>query len=570
MPVPSGYALDLTGANPSNYIVGETRTFGLAADRMFVPTAGPFFSVGLEVRNSITNELLAPMVHYRCLNMLQAASQKAGKEVLSVIWVTDENVPGVTINYHCIGGVYEEMAATIALLLAATPPSPYASWGSLVGAPVQMPPAAHKTDFMDIYNMGSFINVVEKLREAVANGDGGAIAAIFQYINNRLSGYVTTPAMNDALAALPVPPIIFKTYADLRAATGMVTGEKKVYIVQGKTDADDQAGNIFMWDGTSTLTDDNSYVVKPDVVTLPNPGRFVSILLRSLGTNSVINISTDTTLTAATSVTAVVDTSIHSADITVELPPATIVMDVYIRREDNGGSVAKVVIADGTTDVILHNQNLISVDISPSGKYPFFYLMGAGDFWHIRSDGNGRWFVVGRLDSSIAGTIMITSLDFVPPGGWSPLGQSLYKSDWPWMVDLAGSGLSSSLTDDAVYTARPGTYRDNAIDHPGTDTITLPTLHKNFIRPFDWFGTDTVGVLQSDAIQNITGSLAYISANSPPYAAGAFYTVNDVAAAGASAPYTGGSVHFDASRVARTDTETRPSNVHLPHFIKIM
>lgn len=103
---------------------------------------------------------------------------------------------------------------------------------------------------------------------------------------------------------------------------------------------------------------------------------------------------------------------------------------------------------------------------------------------------------------------------------------------------------------------------------------TLPDLRGEFIRGWDnGRGKDTgrtVLSTQGFALQNMTGSLGSVRTGSTtPPLTGVFYLDG-----GAAGNITGGtgtgfpSIGFDASRVAQTATETRPTNVAFNYIVK--
>lgn len=110
----------------------------------------------------------------------------------------------------------------------------------------------------------------------------------------------------------------------------------------------------------------------------------------------------------------------------------------------------------------------------------------------------------------------------------------------------------------------------------GTTSATLPDLRGEFLRGWDnGRGIDTgraSRTAQADALQNITGFFGDIpraSNNTAAVGTGAFsaaFTGSGAGADGAGVTYF--QLTFDASRVARTSTETRPRNVSVLFCIK--
>nr|WP_269783740.1 phage tail protein [Pseudomonas protegens] len=111
----------------------------------------------------------------------------------------------------------------------------------------------------------------------------------------------------------------------------------------------------------------------------------------------------------------------------------------------------------------------------------------------------------------------------------------------------------------------------------GAGNFRLPESRGEFLRGWDHGrGVDagrTLGSSQTDALQNITGeSSTFPNAFSAPLSSlGAFRTNargNMPPGLSNGGPWTSSSIDFDASRVARTSTETRPCNLAVMWCIK--
>lgn len=104
--------------------------------------------------------------------------------------------------------------------------------------------------------------------------------------------------------------------------------------------------------------------------------------------------------------------------------------DVVVHRKDN--SINRLVIkANGKDSLKFHTH------LNPEG-YPFLVLMGAGDWWHLRSDGAGSWWPIGRFDSTTLGRPVFETTTVFSPGGYGAMsGQLLNRNEWPWLWDHA-------------------------------------------------------------------------------------------------------------------------------------
>lgn len=281
--VPLGYPLDLTGVAPSNLISNEIRTFTIAADRVFVPAGGPFFTTGMHIRHGVTNALLQPNTQYKLLHLHKTASLMARKEICAVILILDNAVPSVKLTYQIIGSYFADTADTIRDLVAANPITNPTTipWGSIFGAPSQFPPVEHLHHVDELYGMSDVVAVLEQLRQAILLGDSFAISALYQYINNLLTNldYATYSQVLALFNSIERPPIkVYNTYADLRAETDVINDAALVYLTLGKDTPIDGKGRAFYWDVDSAIIDDGDITVKPTIITGLNTGRFISIL----------------------------------------------------------------------------------------------------------------------------------------------------------------------------------------------------------------------------------------------------------------------------------------------------
>lgn len=161
--------------------------------------------------------------------------------------------------------------------------------------------------------------------------------------------------------------------------------------------------------------------------------------------------------------------------VTFTLPPADQsqgVVDIIVRRVDNSGHRLKIAAAN--TDTIRFHTHL-----NPAG-YPFFVLMGAGDWWHLRSDGKGSWWPIGRFDSTPLGRPVFETTTVFNPGGYGALnGPTLQRAEWPWLWDHAvKSGMK------VPEASRPGNEAAWS-DGDGKQTFRGPEGRGEFLRILD-------------------------------------------------------------------------------------
>lgn len=188
--MPITYPLDLTGTALSNRIQNENRVFTAPEDRMFMLQASPFYTQGLQIYRQPGNVLLQPGTHYKALWLDKGAVMESGKEVCAVLYVFDDDTNEVNINYQTIGGPYTTNTSAIqqALDTLALPDANQVSWGQLLNVPAQFPPVEHLHHTRNIFGFQELTAQLEAIRMAMVNdGDAGVIAAIFQYIDNRIN-----------------------------------------------------------------------------------------------------------------------------------------------------------------------------------------------------------------------------------------------------------------------------------------------------------------------------------------------------------------------------------------------
>ncbi|MEM5794749.1 MAG: tail fiber protein [Bacillota bacterium] len=153
----------------------------------------------------------------------------------------------------------------------------------------------------------------------------------------------------------------------------------------------------------------------------------------------------------------------------------------------------------------------------------------------------------------------------IPAGAVQPFAMSVAPAGW---LKCNGAAVSRT-TYAALFTAIGTTFGAGN----GSTTFNLPDLRGEFIRGYDDSrGVDSgrvIGSSQTDQIQNITGSISSLIGYTPS-ATGAFNWIyrGNCSFAGYEAGHHSGTFSIDASRVARTGTETRPRNIALLYCIK--
>ncbi|MGN8124551.1 phage tail protein [Pseudomonas sp. 22082] len=158
----------------------------------------------------------------------------------------------------------------------------------------------------------------------------------------------------------------------------------------------------------------------------------------------------------------------------IQLPAADAMLgkrDVVVHRKDN--SINRLVVSAKGKDKLKFHTHL-----NPAG-YPFLVLMGAGDWWHLRSDGKGSWWPVGRFDNTTLGRPVFATTTAFSPGGYGAMsGQLLKRDEWPWLWDHAQqSGMLRP--DHANYLQGTWTFGDYKT------TFRIPEARGEFFRALD-------------------------------------------------------------------------------------
>ncbi len=210
--------------------------------------------------------------------------------------------------------------------------------------------------------------------------------------------------------------------------------------------------------------------------------------LRHSGSAKVHSFTASVTLNAAQVGTVLLDAT--AGNLVCTLPASNValgVVDLIVRRVDNSANRVSIQAA-GTDKVKFHTH------LNATG-YGFFYLMGAGDWWHLRADGAGGWLPIGRLDTSPLGRPTFETTTAFQPGGNGPLGGVLYnRSEWPWLWDHAQA--SGMLTTEAARAGLEGCWTAG----DGAATFRGPDGRGEFLRVVD----DGRGVEKDIFYANVT------------------------------------------------------------------
>jgi phage-related tail fiber protein len=269
-------------------------------------------------------------------------------------------------------------------------------------------------------------------------------------------------------------------------------------------------------------------------------------LINGAGQIPLVEVNTSKSLVAAELGLVQIDAS--AAALTVELPDANSalgVRGVVVRRVDNTSN-RLVIKAAGTNKIKFHTH------LNAAG-YSFLVLMGAGDYWHLRSDGKGNWIPIARLDGTALGRPVLETTTVLNPGGHVPLGNALFvRADWPWLWDHAQQ--SGMLTTEAARAGMEGGWTSG----DGATTFRSPDPRGKFFRPLDESaGVDPGRVGGSSQLDELKSHGHYVGSVTYGTQMMGGGSVTYAAWSGGNTGATGGS-------------ETRPKNIAYPGRIKVI
>lgn len=182
------------------------------------------------------------------------------------------------------------------------------------------------------------------------------------------------------------------------------------------------------------------------------------------------SISSSTVLKENQAGVILIDASAGPIDIT--LPETKENIGFILKRIDSSLNTVKVKVSG--TDKIKYN-----LLINANG-YSFFNLFGAGDYWHVVSDGNGSWYDLNRADKTALGTISYQSSTIVPEGGYVVAnGFLLSRAEFPYLWDYAQK--SGLLVEESNFIGNEGCFSTG----DGATTFRVPDLRSTFLRGLD-------------------------------------------------------------------------------------
>lgn len=192
MPIPIyTYAFDPTGLDPNNYIQGEVHTLSARPIRIVAPQHGAYYTESIVVRDHITNTILTKGTQYECVQLLQEAAVRIGKEICTLILIKDPDVNSqVRLNYQVVGGNYSNNVSNIvAMYEAVANDNRTVDWLNIQDKPLEYPPALHNQLLSTVYGFEPMVAALERLRQTIALGNVPVYESLITWIMNMISGF---------------------------------------------------------------------------------------------------------------------------------------------------------------------------------------------------------------------------------------------------------------------------------------------------------------------------------------------------------------------------------------------
>lgn len=207
------YPKDLTMTLASNHVEREKKVFLTAADRIFVPDGGPFFSQSLVIKDN-NGALLKPQVDYQLLYLSEEATIESGRDVVAVINVLKSTITYVMLDYRVVGGGYgNTVNAIMQEITKAGPIQKNVDWNIHVyDKPVQFPPAPHYVTPDAFTSWKMVYTQLEGIRKAILVGDDPSWESHYSYVNR--VAFTVTENINSNL----------NNYATKQYVTSVVNG----------------------------------------------------------------------------------------------------------------------------------------------------------------------------------------------------------------------------------------------------------------------------------------------------------------------------------------------------------
>jgi hypothetical protein len=424
------FPLDLTSTDPRNRITNEQHTFVTDTDRIFVPSAGPFYVSSFVIRNATTGVILKPTIDYKLLHPDIDAIHESGLHVCCVVFVVNTAISSVSIDYQVIGGQYSDLIPVVRELLANTDTiQPTINWYTQVYAkPDSYPPAPHWHTGNEFTEWDRIALRLDEIMSALVYKDRYSWQSAYDYVDR-----IVKLASDSLRADLDMTQQFNNVYSKSQATELFLSKVDAVATYLSKTDA--TATYLSKADASSTyLTKTNAsttYATRDDLTSANNS---LTTLINNVATdlnqnyikktdgdtvNSLISSTNSTILTMINERTKV---SPDSGNALVKRPngfyvPVSAQPDMtgyvtkndltpYAKTTDVSTAISEFTYDKNTIDDKIGN---VTVDITELLKDPRFQQYKVGDIYTTSIDhvddnavrlhlGYGNWirYALGR------------------------------------------------------------------------------------------------------------------------------------------------------------------------------
>ena len=189
-PIVTRYPLDPTGISPNNSVVGEEHTLSNRPIRAIAPSYGAFFTDSIVIKEKSTSQELIKNIDYYCAELYEVPTVKYGKEICSVIIITNTNISSdIIIDYQALGGPWSySQQAIVQMINNLDIDDRPVNWGDIIGRPTEFNPAHHLHDIGDVYGFEYIVAQLERIYQAIIIGDAASHDVIYQYIDDKIAG----------------------------------------------------------------------------------------------------------------------------------------------------------------------------------------------------------------------------------------------------------------------------------------------------------------------------------------------------------------------------------------------
>lgn len=306
MPLPLiRYPLDPTGLDPNNAVANEIKTLNSRPVRATVPQYSPFFTESLVVYDNTNNRLLTRGVDYQCVELLQEATARYGKEIASVILIINTDVGSeIRFSYQVLGGLHQfDVSGLINLYETVMLDNRTVDWINVQQKPYEYPPTLHNHLVSDLYGFEFLVVALERIRNAIINSDIPTYEALIAWVKSKTLEVATNEEIINSVPANKIVTLEKLIYAldqynfnsiTVTPSAALVRNNSKLTVKVSSTNLPDNT--ILYWaiehidtDAADFTTTANSFTMTGNAgkfniimsnTTLAEPGETFRIVIR--------------------------------------------------------------------------------------------------------------------------------------------------------------------------------------------------------------------------------------------------------------------------------------------------